>query len=107
MKLKFSDGVTIETGWPLRKLHLDDGWYVVGDGSCIPVASEGETDETIVKVTVPKLGTMPLAGLMEVVFQDGMELIACIYSHDLAEVDLIESRDFLQESALLKEKRCV
>lgn len=51
MLLKFSDGVTIETGGPLRKFRLNDGWYVVGNGFCIPVASEGEADETIVEMT--------------------------------------------------------
>ena len=51
MKLKFSDGITIETAGPLRKLHLEDGWYVVGNGFCIPVASEDEADKTIVKMT--------------------------------------------------------
>lgn len=51
MKLKFTDGVEIDTGGPLRKLHLEDGWYVVGNGFCIPVASESEADETIVKMT--------------------------------------------------------
>lgn len=51
MKLKFSDGITIDTAGPLRKFHLEDGWYVVGDGFCIPVAGEGEADQTIVKMT--------------------------------------------------------
>ncbi len=51
MKLKFSDGIVIDTAGPLRKLHLKDGWYVVGNGFCIPVADEGEADETIVKMS--------------------------------------------------------
>ena len=54
MELKFSDGVIIDTAGPLRKLHLEDGWYVVGNGFCIPVASEREADETIVEMTEPK-----------------------------------------------------
>ena len=53
MELKFNDGVTIETGGPLRTLHLEDGWYVVGNGFCIPVASEGEADETVLKMAEP------------------------------------------------------
>ncbi len=53
MELKFSDGVIIDTAGPLRKLHLEDGWYVVGNGFCIPVASEREADETIVEMTEP------------------------------------------------------
>jgi hypothetical protein len=54
MKLEFSDGVIIDTAGSLRKLQLEDGWYVVGDGFCIPVASEIEADETILKMTEPK-----------------------------------------------------
>lgn len=53
MKLEFSDGITIETSGPLRKLQLEDGWYVVGDGFCIPVASESEAEKTIIKMTGP------------------------------------------------------
>ncbi len=53
MKLQFTDGITIDTGGPLRKLHLEDGWYVVDEGFLIPVASEGEADETILKMTEP------------------------------------------------------
>lgn len=51
MKLEFCDGIIIDTTGPLRKLHLEDGWYVVGNGFCIPVADEGEADKTIVEMT--------------------------------------------------------
>ena len=54
MKLEFNDGITIETSGPLRKLQLEDGWYVVGKGFCIPVASEIEADKTIVEMTSSK-----------------------------------------------------
>jgi gamma-glutamylaminecyclotransferase len=54
MKLEFSDGITIETSGPLRKLHLEDGWYVVGAGFCIPTASEDEADKTILEMTESK-----------------------------------------------------
>ena len=54
MKLEFSDGVIIDTAGPLRKLQLEDGWYVVGNGFCIPVASQSEADKTIVEMTEPK-----------------------------------------------------
>ena len=54
MKLEFSDGITIETSGPLRKLHLEDGWYVVGAGFCIPTASECEADKTILEMTESK-----------------------------------------------------
>jgi gamma-glutamylcyclotransferase (GGCT)/AIG2-like uncharacterized protein YtfP len=50
MKLEFSDWVIIETAGPLSKLHLEDGWYVVGNGFCIPTASEGEADKTILEM---------------------------------------------------------
>jgi hypothetical protein len=53
MELRFSDGVIIHTDGPLRKLHLEDGWYVVGEGFCIPVASDEEADKTIREMTEP------------------------------------------------------
>ncbi len=42
--LAFTDGVTIETSGPLRKLHLYDGWYVVGNGSLSPCKNEEDAD---------------------------------------------------------------
>lgn len=50
MSLKFSDGVVIETAGPVRKLKMEDGWYVVGAGCCIPVATENEADDTILEI---------------------------------------------------------
>ena len=35
--LRFNDGVEIDTEGPLRLLKLEDGYYVVGEGMCIPV----------------------------------------------------------------------
>jgi len=55
MKLEFSDGITLETSGPFRKLHLEDGWYVVGAGFCIPTASEEEADETLLQMTEKKI----------------------------------------------------
>jgi hypothetical protein len=40
--LRFSDGVSIDTSGPLRPLKLADGWYVVGEGTCCPVADAAE-----------------------------------------------------------------
>lgn len=60
MKLKFSDGVTIDTSGPLRKLNLADGWYVVGNGFSIPVDSEDEANETILEMTEPKESLDPV-----------------------------------------------
>ena len=42
MKLRFDDGIEIDTTGPLRKLYLDDGWYVVGEGTLCPVDNEEE-----------------------------------------------------------------
>ena len=45
--LRFSDGVNIKTDGPLRILHLKDGYYVVGEGYCIPVDSRAEGEKEI------------------------------------------------------------
>ena len=45
--LHFSDGIDVETSGPLRAIELNDGWYVVGNGMCIPVNSKEEAEETI------------------------------------------------------------
>jgi hypothetical protein len=47
MKLKFSDGVEIETEGPYRMTRKHDGLYVVGRGMCIPVEDEKEAQEVI------------------------------------------------------------
>ena len=39
-KLKFSDGIEIDTSGELRLLELYDGWYVVGEGKLIPVEEQ-------------------------------------------------------------------
>ena len=46
-KLRFSNGVEIDTSGPLRKLKLKDGWYVVGDGMLMPANDEAEADELV------------------------------------------------------------
>ena len=48
--LRFSDGVQINTNGPIRSLELHDGWYVVGNGMCIPVKDEKEANELIEKL---------------------------------------------------------
>ena len=45
--LRFSDGVNIDTSGELRILKLKDGYYVVGEGMCIPVADKEEAREVI------------------------------------------------------------
>ena len=52
--LKFTDGIQIKTDGPLRKLKLDDGWYVTGQGFLIPVRDEQEADETINQLQAEK-----------------------------------------------------
>lgn len=47
MKVRFSDGVEVETDGELRILELHDGLYVVGNGFLIPVSSRQEAQETI------------------------------------------------------------
>lgn len=48
MDLLFSDGLSIEkVQGPLRRERLIDGWYVVGQGMVIPVASKEEADQEI------------------------------------------------------------
>ena len=49
-KLSFSDGVTIDTDGPYRKLHLKDGWYVVGNGLLSPVLDEEEADAELKEI---------------------------------------------------------
>jgi len=49
--LRFNDGVTIDTSGEYRPLKLKDGWYVVGQGSCMPVESRQEALELIARLT--------------------------------------------------------
>lgn len=43
--LEFTDGVKIDTSGPLRTMELKGGWYVVGGGLLVAVATkaDGET----------------------------------------------------------------
>ena len=49
-KLKFSDGIEIDTSGELRLLELYDGWYIVGKGILIPVKDEEEGLSRIEKI---------------------------------------------------------
>ena len=44
-KLKFSDGITIDTSGPYRAISMKDGMYVVGQGCCFPVKNGKEAFE--------------------------------------------------------------
>ena len=46
-RLRFTDGVSIDTSGPYRIVHKCDGYYVVGRGMCIPVDDEREGREFI------------------------------------------------------------
>lgn len=45
--LNFSDGVSVKTDGPLRRLKLKDGWYVVGEGCMIPCADSEDATKTL------------------------------------------------------------
>lgn len=46
-RLNFSDGMEFDTTGPYRAEFRDDGWYVVGNGMLIPVASRQEANKLI------------------------------------------------------------
>lgn len=45
--IKFTDGMSFDTNGPPRLERKSDGWYVVGKGMLIPVASREEGLQTI------------------------------------------------------------
>ncbi|MGA2227110.1 MAG: hypothetical protein ABSH41_21955 [Syntrophobacteraceae bacterium] len=83
MKLEFSDGITIETSGPLRKLHREDKWYVVGAGFCIPTASEDEADKTILEMTESKRpdGQEPKADIDIIPTCEHLIFVLCCAQH--------------------------
>jgi hypothetical protein len=62
MKLCFSDGVEIEVDGPLRTLHLDDGWYVTGEGILFAMDSEAKALAYIESVLGRRNATDPTPG---------------------------------------------
>jgi hypothetical protein len=54
MKLKFTDGVTVDTSGELRARKLDDGWYVIGRGCLIPVDDRAKAEKVIREMTPVK-----------------------------------------------------
>lgn len=50
--LRFTDGIEIDTGGPARRLELEDGLYVVGQGHLIPVSNENEVVATIARLKI-------------------------------------------------------
>lgn len=61
-KLRFSDGIEINTGGQLRTLRLTDGLYVVGAGYCIPVKDEAEARKRVAELQ-KKVDKLPENGL--------------------------------------------
>jgi len=51
-KIKFSDGVTINTDGPYRVEILTDGFYVLGHGMSIPCRDKNEADAELRRLTV-------------------------------------------------------
>lgn len=61
-KLRFSDGIEIDTSGKLRTLRLIDGLYVVGKGYCIPVKDEQQAKERIAEL-LKKVNQLPENGV--------------------------------------------
>ena len=55
--LTFSDGMTFKTDGKLRVTHRKDGWYVVGNGMLIPVATYEEGKEFIQEMEAKTQGS--------------------------------------------------
>lgn len=49
-KLRFNDGIEIDTSGKLRTLRLSDGLYVIGQGKCIPVKDQQEAQKRITEL---------------------------------------------------------
>ena len=52
--LRFSDGMTINTDGKLRVIRKKDGYYVVGEGMCMPVESREEGNEIVEQLNEKK-----------------------------------------------------
>ena len=55
-KLRFNDGMVIDTDGPLRVTRKRDGYYVIGKGMCCPVESHEDGIEFIKKLNGEKNG---------------------------------------------------
>jgi hypothetical protein len=45
--LQWDDDIIIDTSGELRSLRLVDGWYVVGEGMCIPCEDVEDTERML------------------------------------------------------------
>jgi len=50
-QLKSSDRMVIHTHGQLRAVEFLDGWYMVGEGKLIPVRSEDEGIELLIRLS--------------------------------------------------------
>ena len=62
-KLRFNDGVEIDTSGEYRRLQLADGLYVVGEGMLIAVEDEADCVETLILCHQRMLGHYSSAAL--------------------------------------------
>ena len=51
-KLRFSDGITIDTSGTMRVIKKSDGYYIIGQGMCCPVDSIEEGQRIIARFMV-------------------------------------------------------
>ena len=57
--LKFSDGEQFDTSGPLRKEVRYDGWYVLGNGTMIPMKDEKAADNYLTDMRVKIIKESP------------------------------------------------
>ena len=50
MKIQFNDGMTLNTSGPLRVVRKRDGFYVLGEGTALPVDSRQDGKEFIAEL---------------------------------------------------------
>jgi hypothetical protein len=53
MKLRFDDGMEIDTDGELRVVHRSDGWYVVGQGILVAVDDAEDGERLIARLRNP------------------------------------------------------
>src|SRR5262245_44866350 len=59
-KLRFTDGVEVDTSGPLGIMRLHDGLYVRGEGFLIPVATEAEAEDVIAEIKAGRIRNVAL-----------------------------------------------
>ena len=54
-KLEFNDGVSIDTSGAYRAIHLDDGWYVAGQGCLFPCDDKEDAESLRDRLTAKRV----------------------------------------------------